>query len=87
LVRSAIHAKLCLTQGQIEEFCRSHRGSLRQEGYSTFFLFEANSELLVARVYVASSKLQAVVHRFGLDHDYVWSVGNRSRVVVQQQTA
>ena len=76
--------KLCLTQGQIEEFCCSHRDSLRQEGYGTFFLFEVNDELFVARVRVGDGGLGADVDSFGLDR--VWRSAYRHRVVVQQQT-
>jgi len=77
--------KLCLTQGQIEEFCRSHLDSLRQEGYGTFFLFEVNSELFVALVFVDVGRLVAYVDRFS--YDCVWGAGGRHRLVVQQQTA
>ena len=84
--------KLCLTQGQIEEFCRSHRNSLRQEGYGTFFLFEVKGELFVALVRVVVGGLVRVVvgglgadlNRFG--YDYVWRAYDRRRLVVQQQT-
>ncbi len=79
--------KLCLTQGQIEEFCRSHRDSLRQEGYGTFFLFEVKGELFVARVLVDDGRLVAIVDRFDrVDRDYVWGSGYRHRLVVKQQT-
>lgn len=77
--------KLCLTQGQIEEFCHSNRDSLRQEGCGTSFLFEVKGELFVARVHVAGGKLEASVNRF--DYGYVWDADGRHRVVVQQQTA
>jgi hypothetical protein len=76
--------KLCLTQGQIEEFCHSHRDSLRQEGYSTFFLFEVKGEPFVAHVYVVNGRLEAHVSRF--DYDSVWDAGTRHRLVVKQQT-
>lgn len=76
--------KLCLTQGQIKEFCCSHRDSLRQEGYSTFFLFEVKGGLFVASVFVDGGRLGADVCRF--DYDGVWSAGFRHRLVVKQQT-
>ncbi|MEY3784342.1 MAG: hypothetical protein RLZZ230_664 [Candidatus Parcubacteria bacterium] len=76
--------KLCLTQGQIEEFCRSHRDSLRQEGYGTFFLFEVKGELFVADVSVGGGELEARVGRFGYDN--VWVADDRHRLVVQKQT-
>jgi len=78
-------SKLCLTQGQIEEFCRSHRDSLRQEGYGTFFLFEVKGELFVASVFVVDGELRARVRRFA--YAYVWDADFRLRLVVQQQTA
>ncbi len=76
--------KLVLHQGQIVEFCRNHRYSLRQEGCGTFFLFEVNGELFVARVCVYVGKLRASVECFA--YDGVWGAGDRRRLVVQQQT-
>ncbi len=76
--------KFCLTQGQIKEFCRSHRDLLRQEGYGTFFLFEVNDELFVAYVDVSAGKLKVYVDRF--DYGYVWRADSRHRLVVKQQT-
>ncbi len=76
--------KLCLTQGQIEEFCRSHLDSLRQEGYGTFFLFEVKGDLFVADVFVGDGELKAYVDRF--DNDLVWNAAYRHRLVVKQQT-
>lgn len=75
---------LCLSQGQIVEFCRSHRHSLRQEGDGTFFLFEVNGELFVATVGVDGGALDASVS--GFEHGYVWGAGARRRLVVQQRT-
>lgn len=77
--------KLCLTQGQIVEFCRSHRDSLRQEGYGTFFLFEVKDDLFVADVDVDGDGLLSNVDRF--DHDYGWGADYRHRLAVKQQTA
>jgi hypothetical protein len=76
--------KLCLTQGQIEEFCHSHRDSLRQEGHGTFFLFDVNGKLFVAIVFVDVVELKAFVVRFDIDD--VWDAVNRHRLVVKQQT-
>lgn len=76
--------RLCLTQGQIKEFCRSHRDVLLQEGYATFFLFAVNGEPFVAYVDVHASKLRVFVNHF--DDDYVWDTGCRPRLVVKQQT-
>jgi hypothetical protein len=74
---------LCLTQGQIVEFCRSNRDQLRQGGCATLFLFMAKGELFVAYVDVRDVRLKAYVRRFGLD--YVWVAEYRHRVVVPQQ--
>src|SRR3989344_4054978 len=74
---------LCLTQGQIVEFCRSNRDQLRQGGYATFFLFVAKGELSVARVHVFDDQLKVYVRRFGDGH--VWGAVCRRRVVVLQQ--
>ena len=75
--------KLCLTQGQIVEFCSSNRDSLRQGGYDTFFLFEVKGKLFVAIVSVAGGELGASVRRFR--SDVVWDAGVLPRLVVQQQ--
>lgn len=76
--------ELCLTQGQINEFCNSHRTLLRQEGYGTFFLFEVNRELLVAGVSVLADELTVSAGLFA--HDFVWGACDRHRLVVKQQT-
>ncbi len=77
--------KLCLTQGQIVEFCRSHSSSLRQEGYGTFFLFEVKSNLFIANVDVNDGdELAAGVDFF--DSNSGWSADSRYRLVVKQQT-
>lgn len=76
--------QLALSQGQIVEFCRNHRDSLRQEGYGTFFLFGVNGELFVADVSVGAGGLGAYVHRF--DDDGFWNADDRHRLVVKQQT-
>ena len=73
---------LCLTQGQIVEFCRSNRDQLRQDGFATFFLFMAKYELFVADVNVDAGRLKGCIHRFG--YDYLWFADYRRRVVVQQ---
>lgn len=75
---------LCLTQGQIVEFCRNHRNLLRQEGYGTFFLFEVNGNLFVARVGVGDGRLRARAYRLG--YDRVWGADGHHRLVVKQQT-
>ena len=75
---------LCLSQPQIVEFCQTHREHLRQDGYATFFLFEASDDLFVAYVGVDGGSLEARVFRF-LDVN-VWYAVNRRRLVVRQQS-
>ena len=74
---------LCLTQGQIVEFCRTYRDQLRQDGCSTFFLFEVKDKLFVALVLVHAGKLSVSVRRFG--NNLVWLADGHYRLVVQQQ--
>jgi hypothetical protein len=81
---SADPRSLCLTQGQIVEFARTHRALLRQDGYATLFLFEVSGELFVAYLSVGGGKLKANVSRFS--DDGVWDADYRYRVVVSQQT-
>lgn len=81
---SANHHSLCHSQGLIVEFCRTNRHLLRQDGYGTFFLFEVNGEVFVARVRVDGGELSVHVHRFSLDR--VWRAVDRHLVVVPQQT-
>lgn len=73
---------LCLTQGQIKEFARTHRHLLRQDGYATFFLFAVNGEVFVADVCVDGGELGADVRRFSSDR--VWDADGRHCVVVPQ---
>jgi len=77
---------LCLTQGQIVEFARTHRHQLRQHGYGTFFLLEANNELFVARVSVLGDLfyVDVLLYRFG--DGRVWDADYQLRLVVPQQT-
>jgi hypothetical protein len=76
--------KLYSTQGQIIEFCRTHRDKLRQDGFATFFLFEVagQSEPFVACVFVGGGALRLLVFRFELD--VVFDADDRRRVVVSQ---
>jgi hypothetical protein len=78
--------EMCLTQSQIIYFCEGFPQQLRTDGYATFFLFkEKNGEYFVASVYFdGSGQLEAYV--YGLSHDYVWSAGDRGRVVLPQLT-
>ncbi len=77
--------QLCLTEGQIVEFCRTHSEHLRQDGYGTFFLYEGKSqELFVASVDVLSGQLGVCSDHF--DDDDVWDAVSRHRLVVKQQT-
>ncbi|MEK7638547.1 MAG: hypothetical protein AAB388_00115 [Patescibacteria group bacterium] len=75
---------LCLTQGQIKEFPRTHPHLLRQDGRATLFLFEVNGELFVALVGVSGGPFEVYVYRFG--DDDVWNADFRPRLVVPQQT-
>lgn len=72
---------LCLTQGQIVEFCRTHRDQLCQISYGNFFLFEVKGELFFALVLVCDGKLNVYVNHFV--NDGVGRVGFPHRVVVQ----
>lgn len=75
---------LCWQQGQIKEFCRTNRHMLRQGGYGTLFVFEANKKLFVASVFVHDGELGLSVYRF--EYGHVWRAGYRHRLVVPQQT-
>ena len=75
--------RLCLTHGQIKQFCQKHRNWLRIDGYATFFLFKSKGKFFVANVsFVVGGRLPALVHRFG--YDGVWYGAHRPRVVVPQ---
>jgi len=80
---------LCLTQDQIIDFCKKHRGHLRQGGYTTFFLTKKDFEkpatednLFVVNVTLHSYGLLVLVYHFGLA--LVWSADARRRVVVSK---
>ena len=76
---------LCLTQGQIREFCRTNYHLLRQDGYATFFIFEVNTELFVASVHVDVGQLAINLKPFG---DYErWNAAWGPRLVVSQVSA
>jgi hypothetical protein len=75
---------LCLSQGQIVEFCRTHREHLRQESYGTFFLFEVDDDFFVAYVNVVSGELKALVRRF--EYESFWRADDGCRLIVRQQT-
>ena len=73
--------RLCLTQHQIKNFVKKHRGWLRTEGYATFFLFKSKDNFFVAYVYFHSDdSLFVRVYRF--EHSRVWDAEYRPRVVV-----
>lgn len=79
--------KLCLTQHQIVDFCRNHRGELRTDGFATFFLFEGKKkgEFFVAGVrFVSDGRLDVDVRRFS--DDGVWDAEDRLRVVLPQRS-
>lgn len=74
--------KMWLSQGQIIEFCRSHKDELSKNWY-TFFLFKVGDDFFVARVVVNSGGfLYADVYRFS--NDSVWDAGRGRRVVIPQ---
>src|SRR4051812_34760854 len=57
--------EMCLSQAQIIEFCQNHKDKLKQDVYSTFFLFKVGSEFFVASVFVRSgAHLEVYVRRF-----------------------
>ncbi len=80
--------KLCLTQSQIEEFCRTNNDLLQGDVYGMFFLFrEDYGYFLVARVCINSGGLAIYYNRF--DHwpsipgiEYVWGGDRFYRVIV-----
>lgn len=77
---------LCLTQSQIIQFCVNHRTRLRQDGWSTFFLFkveqEKGPEYFVAGIRVYEPLLWALVFRFA--YSIVWHADDRRRLVFPQ---
>jgi hypothetical protein len=76
-------ACLCLTQGQIIDFARLYMKWLRTGGYGTFFLFQKDGQLFVARVRVDSvGRLEVDEYRF-LQRD-VWDTMGGLRIVVPQ---
>lgn len=75
--------KMVLTQEQILYFVENHKDKLRQDGYTTFFLFKSYNNFFVAFVYVYSDgKLPVYVRRF--EDSRVWCARNLRRVVVPQ---
>lgn len=77
--------KLCLSQHQIEKFCREYRDWLRTDGYATLFLFKVRDQFFVACVRVGSGSLRVSAGRF--EDDDVWFAVRRHRVVVPQLDA
>lgn len=74
--------EMCLTQGQIVEFCRSHKDQLQKDWYA-FFLFKVGDEVFVANVYfVDRGRLGAGVFRFS--HGHAWRAEHRRRIVIPQ---
>lgn len=75
--------KLLLTPHQIKKFVVNHREWLRTDGYGTFFLFESNNEIFVARVGFSSGDSHRVsVYRF--ENSSVWFAEFRHRLVTPQ---
>jgi len=76
--------EMALTQSQILEFIEDNKDKLRQDGYSTFFLFKSKGNFFVAGVGVRSVGLSVRVYRF--ENDGVWGAAGRHRMVVPQLT-
>lgn len=75
--------EMTLTQAQIIQFVKNHEDKLREDGYSTFFLFKTGDEFFVAGVYFRDGgRLRVHVRRFS--YDDVWYAERRHRVVVPQ---
>jgi hypothetical protein len=75
--------QMALTQEQIIWFIREHRDKLRDNGYSTFFLFKSGSEFFVAYVdFSSDGALRVYVYRLELGN--VWRAGYRRRLVAPQ---
>jgi hypothetical protein len=71
-----------LTQEQILYFIENCKDKLRDDGYTTFFLFKSGKDFFVARVHVYSGGLDVYVFRF--EDSRVWFADDRRRVVVPQ---
>lgn len=70
-----------MTQGQIRDFVWSQFHLLRQDNKATFFLFEVEGQLYVARVYVRrADKLRIEMSYFS--KGFIWGADERSRLVV-----
>lgn len=78
---------LCLTQAQIINFAKEHRGWLRSDGYATYFLFKSKSKFFIADVADFSSsestQLRVDVYSF-LGENEELNAGRKPRVVVRQ---
>ena len=77
---------ICLSQGQIVNFCLTYPEYLRKNAYGTLFLFSvkcSNSEgheLLVAEVRVCAGRLHALLYPYR--DKYVWDKRFSHRLVV-----
>ena len=78
--------RLCLTQGQIKQFCKEHSDWLRTSGYATFFLVRANDRYFVAHVYRCSNGSLGV-HAQRFPHGHTWEAAYADRIVVPQLSA
>jgi len=74
--------RLCFSQTQIVEFCRSYANWLRTDGYSTFFLFKENDEFFVADINRDDDGLAAYAYRFSRGGG--WYAKYRPHLVVPQ---
>ncbi len=73
-------SKLCLTQAQINNFCKKYFNRLCKDGRATFFLFKSEDQFFVVGVRMDFNGLYVSAYRFGLD--YVWSAKRSHRIVV-----
>jgi hypothetical protein len=75
--------KLVFEQDQIIEFVLTHPNWLHPQGWVTFFLFEVDGNLLVARAYrYSDAGLKARVRHF--EDDDVCDAGDRDRLIAPQ---
>jgi hypothetical protein len=74
--------QLCLSQGQVVEFCRTHCDHLLLNNYGTFFLCDSSADLFVVHVYECGGELH--VDDLNLGQTEIWSGSHRRRLVVHK---
>lgn len=75
---------LCLTQGQIKNFCTKYRNWIQTEGEGTFFLSKSGEEFFVCVLYFSDNKDKLIVG-CGTLLGSVWGSGAHHRFVLPQQ--